>query len=155
MLLARWPLLYFFICCITKMPSSTTSLSYSDFWEYNTAATWKLLMVNIFFPLSYNLENTSCPYLIVFPKMCFFSIQCCQPTNSTMPCCIRDTSWRMDASPQQLFSIVKKKKKTIGSKKDQFSQLDPKASTIESHVGLLLFSVHLNRYSIQCYCFQW
>jgi hypothetical protein len=154
MLLARWPLLYFFICCITKMPSSTTSLSYSDFWEYNTAATWKPLIVNIFFPLSYNLENTSCPYLIVFPKMCFFSIQCCQPTNSTMPCCIRDTSWRMDASPQQLFSIVKKKK-TIGSKKDQFSQLDPKASTIESHVGLLLFSVHLNRYSIQCYCFQW
>jgi hypothetical protein len=137
------------------MPSSTTSLSYSDFWEYNTAATWKPLIVNIFFPLSYNLENTSCPYLIVFPKMCFFSIQCCQPTNSTMPCCIRDTSWRMDASPQQLFSIVKKKKKTIGSKKDQFSQLDPKASTIESHVGLLLFSVHLNRYSIQCYCFQW
>jgi hypothetical protein len=154
MLLARWPLLYFFICCITKMPSSTTSLSYSDFWEYNTAATWKPLIVNIFFPLSYNLENTSCPYLIVFPKMCFFSIQCCQPTNSTMPCCIRDTSWRMDASPQQLFSIVKKKK-TIGSKKDQFYQLDPKASTIESHVGLLLFSVHLNRYSIQCYCFQW
>jgi hypothetical protein len=29
-------------------------------------------MVNIFFPLPYNFENTSCPYLIVFPTMCFF-----------------------------------------------------------------------------------
>jgi hypothetical protein len=135
----------FFICCITKMVSSTTSLSYSEnirqqrlgsFWWspffFLPPTTWRTQAAHIW------LSFPRCVFFNPMLSAYEFNHASLHPQHELKNGCLL----------RQLFLIVKKTT-TYGSKNDQFSQLDPKASTIESHVGLLLFSVCLNRYSIQ------